>query len=281
MEEGKSLLRKMADMFSDALDDEEDVAHEILTLAQEAKEQGKIRASELELLKNVFSFEEKNVKDIMTHRKRILALDEDETLEDALVFILEQGNTRYPVYEGDIDNVKGILHLKDAMRYYLKERNHKMKLKDLKGCVRKAMFVPETRSIAKLLRQMQTGHTHMVVVLDEYGQTSGIVAMEDIIEELVGNILDEYDREEKFIVRRSDGTYVVQGTTELDELSKVLQIKFEFEEEEYETLNGFLIYKLERIPTEEEKLFVEYGGYRFEILSMDDNMIQDVRVIRL
>lgn len=281
MEEGKSLLKKMADMFSDALDDEEDVAHEILALAQEAKEQGKIKASELELLKNVFSFEGKNVKDIMTHRKRILALDEDETLEDALVFILEQGNTRYPVYEGDIDNVKGILHLKDAMRYYLKERNHKIKLKDLKGCVRKAMFVPETRSIAKLLRQMQTGHMHMVVVLDEYGQTSGIVAMEDIIEELVGKILDEYDREEKLIVRRSDGTYVVQGTTELDELSKILQIKFEFEEEEYETLNGFLIYKLERIPTEEEKLFVEYGGYRFEILSMDDNMIQDVRVIRL
>lgn len=268
-------------MFSDALDDEEDVAHEILTLAQEAKEQGKIKASELELLKNVFSFEEKNVKDIMTHRKRILALDEDETLEEALVFILEQGNTRYPVYEGDIDNVKGILHLKDAMRYYLKERNHKKKLKDLKGCVRKAMFVPETRSIAKLLRQMQTGHTHIVVVLDEYGQTSGIVAMEDIIEELVGNILDEYDREEKLIVRRADGTYVVQGTTELDELAKILQIEFEFEEEEYETLNGFLIYKLERIPTEEEKLSVEYAGYCFEILSMDENMIRDVRVIRL
>ena len=281
MEEEKSLLRKMADMFSDALDDEEDVAHEILTLAQEAKEQGKIKASELELLKNVFSFEEKNVKDIMTHRKRILALDEDETLEEALVFILEQGNTRYPVYEGDIDNVKGILHLKDAMRYYLKERNHKKKLKDLKGCVRKAMFVPETRSIAKLLRQMQTGHTHIVVVLDEYGQTSGIVAMEDIIEELVGNILDEYDREEKLIVRRADGTYEVQGTTELDELAKILQIEFEFEEEEYETLNGFLIYKLERIPTEEEKLSVEYAGYCFEILSMDENMIRDVRVIRL
>lgn len=281
MEEEKSLLRKMADMFSDALDDEEDVAHEILTLAQEAKEQGKIKASELELLKNVFSFEEKNVKDIMTHRKRILALDEDGTLEEALVFILEQGNTRYPVYEGDIDNVKGILHLKDAMRYYLKERNHKKKLKDLKGCVRKAMFVPETRSIAKLLRQMQTGHTHIVVVLDEYGQTSGIVAMEDIIEELVGNILDEYDREEKLIVRRADGTYVVQGTTELDELAKILQIEFEFEEEEYETLNGFLIYKLERIPTEEEKLSVEYAGYCFEILSMDENMIRDVRVIRL
>ena len=280
MEEEKSLLRKMADMFSDALDDEEDVAHEILTLAQEAKEQGKIKASELELLKNVFSFEEKNVKDIMTHRKRILALDEEETLEEALVFILEQGNTRYPVYEGDIDNVKGILHLKDAMRYYLKERNHKKKLKDLKGCVRKAMFVPETRSIAKLLRQMQTGHTHIVVVLDEYGQTSGIVAMEDIIEELVGNILDEYDREEKLIVRRAAGTYGVQGTTELEEVAQMLQIEFEFEEEEYETLNGFLIYKLERIPTEEEKLSVEYAGYCFEILSMDENMIRDVRVIR-
>ena len=219
-----------------------------------------------------------DAKDIMTHRKNIVALDGEESLEKALTFMLEENKSRFPVYEEDIDNIVGILHIRDAMQSYLDGPARKKPVHDLKDAIRPAGFIPETKAIDKLFQQMQQDKSHMVIVLDEYGQTSGIVTMEDIVEEIVGNIQDEYDEEEELIIKQADGTYIVDGMTQLEDLEELLRISFN--EEDYDTINGYLIDCLDRIPSEDEECQVEFGGYLFHVLSVDNNTIRKVLVSR-
>lgn len=259
MEEESSLLMKMKKIFSGETEDGEDVAEEVMEMAQ-----------------NVLEYGEKDARSIMTHRKHIVALDGEETLENALTFILEQNKSRFPIYENDIDSIIGMIHLRDAMKCYFNEQLRNIPIKELKEYIRPVTFIPETRSIDKLLKKMQAEKKHLVIVIDEYGQTAGLVTMEDIIEEIVGNIQDEYDEEEELIKAQQDGTYLADGMTEIGDLEKLLGISFE--EDDYETLNGFLIYTLERIPSEEEECVVDYEGYEFKILSMENNIIKTVQI---
>lgn len=215
----------------------------------------------------------------MVHRKHIIALDGDQTLADAMGFIINQINSRLPVYDGDIDTIVGILHLRDAMKCYFDETLRHVPIKELKKYIRPVSFVPEGKSIDKLFREMKTKKTHLVVVLDEYGQTAGLVTMEDIIEEIVGNIQDEYDEEEEPIKKLPDGRYMVKGLTELEDLEKLLDITFE--NEDFGTLNGFLVHSLERIPAEGETCTVDYKGYRFHVVSVHNNMIENVQVQKI
>ena len=208
------------------------------------------------LIRNIFRYMDKDAKDIMTHRKNIVAIDATETLENAFQFMLGESYSRFPIYEEDIDQIIGFIHLREAATCYLDESLRKRPVKELDTYIRSVSFIPETKSIDKLFKEMQTKKNHIVIVLDEYGQTSGLVAMEDILEEIVGNILDEYDEEE--------------------DLEDILQISFE--EEECDTLNGFLIRQLERIPGEDENCSVLYNSYRFTILSVDNNTIQRVKI---
>lgn len=231
------------------------------------------------LIRNIFRYMDKDAKDIMTHRKNIVAIDGEEKLEDALLFMLNEKFSRFPIYKEDIDEITGVLHLRDAMTCYLKKENRQLPVGQLDEYIRPVTFIPETKSIDTLFKEMQATQNHIVIVLDEYGQTSGLVAMEDILEELVGNILDEHDVEEKEIVRLTTGGYLVNGLTELEDLEDILPIKFE--KEDYETLNGFLVDQLERIPAEDEKCVIEYEGYRFTVLFVDDNIIQRVKIEKL
>lgn len=162
------------------------------------------------------------------------------------------------------------------MTAYLNTGLRKVPVKELKDYIRPASFIPETKRIDRLFKKMQAEKNHIAIVLDEYGQTSGLVAMEDILEEIVGNILDEHDEEEERIIRLVDGSYMVNGMIDLEELEEKLPITFE--KEEYETLNGFLISQLERIPAEDEQCIVEYEGYRFTVLLVDNNIIQRVKI---
>ena len=228
------------------------------------------------LIRNIFRYMDKDAKDIMTHRKNIVAIDGEEILEDALRFMLEESYSRFPIYHEDIDEITGFLHLREAITCYLDESLRKRPVAELKDYIRPAVFVPETKSIDTLFKKMQAEKNHIVVVLDEYGQTSGIVAMEDILEEIVGNILDEYDEEELMITKQADGSYLSDGMLDLEELGDLLAISFE--EDEYETLNGFLVDKLDRIPAEDEKCEVAYEGYLFTVLSVDNNIIQRVKI---
>lgn len=231
------------------------------------------------LIRNIFRYMDKDAKDIMTHRKNIIAIDGMCTLEEALAFMLKEKFSRFPIYKEDIDEITGFIHLRDAVSCYLREENRQFPIGLLDEYIRPVTFVPETKSIDTLFREMQAAQNHMVIVLDEYGQTSGLVAMEDILEELVGNILDEHDVEEKEITRLSSGGYLVNGLTDLEDLEDILPIRFE--KEDYETLNGFLIEQLDRIPSEDESCVVDYEGYRFTTLVVDDNIIQRVKIEKI
>ena len=228
------------------------------------------------LIHNIIRYLDKDAKDIMTHRKNIITIDAQELLEDALRFMLDESFSRFPVCEGEIDSVIGIMHLREAMACYLDEKLRKVPLKELKGYIRPAAFIPETKSIDTLFKEMQADKNHIRIVLDEYGQTSGLVTMEDILEEIVGNILDEHDEEEERIRKVQNGNYLVNGMIDLVDLEDVLPIVFE--KEEFETLNGFLIHQLDRIPGEDEQCVVDYEGYRFTVLLVDNNTIQRVKI---
>ena len=228
------------------------------------------------LIRNIFRYMDKDAKDIMTHRKNIIGIDGNETLEDALRFMLNESYSRFPVYEEDIDEIIGIMHLRDAMGGYLIERQRKIPVKSLADYIRPVTFIPETKSIDTLFKEMQAEKNHIAIVLDEYGQTSGLVAMEDILEEIVGNILDEHDEEEVLIAGQEDGSYVANGMMDLEELEDIIPVVFE--KEEYGTLNGFLVDQLDRIPAEDEHCVVDYGGYRFTVLLVDNNTIQRVKI---
>lgn len=256
---------------------------DIMSMVNEGHEQGVVEADEAEMITNIFQLNDKEAHDIMTHRKNIDAMDSHTLLGDAVEFILKEGsNSRYPVYEEDMDDIIGLLHMKDALLFAENEENRTKKIGEIPGLLREAHFIPETRNLDTLFKEMQAEKIHMEIVVDEYGQTAGIVTMEDILEEIVGNIMDEYDEEEEFIVKNPDGSFVFEGLTPLKEVESALEIAFEEEDlDTYDTLNGFLISRLNRIPKEGESLCVEFEGYAFRILKVKNKMIHSVRAAAL
>jgi len=249
---------------------------EIVSIVNEGHEQGVLMASEAEMINNIIELDEKEAADIMIHRKNIIALDGETTLRDCVEFILQQRFSRFPVYMENIDNIIGIMHLRDAMVFSKQEGMEDKRICDIPKLIREADFIPETRNVDTLFKEMQSNKTHMVIVVDEYGQTAGLVAMEDIIEEIVGNILDEYDEEENNIVEESEDVYIIKGSTTLEELEDRFEIKFD--EEDFDTINGYLIAKLDRIPEEDDKPVCEISGNTYEVLSIKNKMIENIRM---
>lgn len=250
---------------------------QILKIEEEMDEEMKKEAASL--IRNIFRYMDKDAKDIMTHRKNIVAIDEEEFLEDALTFMLNEKFSRFPIFHESIDEIIGFIHLREAVTCYLNENLRKAPIRKLEDYITPVVFIPETKSIDRLFKEMQEKKSHMAIVVDEYGQTAGLVALEDILEEIVGNIMDEHDEEEEMIHVLDDGSYEADGMIDLEDLTDLLGITFDHDEdEEYDTLNGFLIGELERIPSEDEKCMVEQGGYRYTILSVDNNIIRRVKI---
>ena len=184
-------------------DEEGDVTEEeILSMVNEGHEQGVLRASEAKMISNIFDYSDKEARDIMTHRVNIVGIDGNVSLKEAVDFMLSEANSRYPVYIENFDHIIGVIHLKDACRMLENGKDGGRAIKNIRGLIREASFIPETRKINVLFRSMQSIKSHMVLVIDEYGQTSGLLTMEDILEEIVGNIFDEYDAEEAFIEQK-------------------------------------------------------------------------------
>lgn len=261
-------------------DEQADVTEEeIISMVNEGHELGVLEAGEVEMITNIFEFGDKKASDIMTHRNSIMALDSTTPFKDALDFMLKESSSRYPVYEENLDHVIGVLYLKDAMRIHNSDESLNQPIGIVEGLVREAVFVPETKNIDDLFRSMQSEKNQMVIVMDEYGQTSGLVTMEDILEEIVGNIMDEYDPEENYIEEKGENEYVIEGMTKLEDLEERFDISFG--ETEFETLNGYLISKLDRIPDEDENSEVKVGGYIFKILKVEKNVIQSVLVTKV
>ena len=251
---------------------------EIISIVDEAHEQGVIEESEAEMIQNIIEFNETMARDVMTHRKNILALDGDMFLEDALKIMLDENYSRYPVYQGDIDNIIGIIHVKDAMKQMTYGQMGPIAICDIPRLIREVEFIPETRNIDSIFQYMRNKKDHMVIVIDEYGQTAGLIALEDILEEIVGNILDEYDDDESFIVHQFDDSILMDGLTPLKQVSEVLQT--DFENEDYETLNGYLTFLLDHIPNESDEEVCD-KGFSFQILKVEKHIIQKVRVERI
>ena len=252
---------------------------EIISMVREGHEQGTILASEAELIHNVFEFDDKEVKDIMTHRKNIVSLDGNMSLIDAIEFIIDTGKSRFPVYENDVDSIIGVLHIKDAFTFFEKNEVYRSSIKDIDGLIRPVDFIPETVNINDLFKKMQSKKSHLAMVVDEYGQISGLIAMEDILEELVGNIEDEHDEEENYIRKNDDETFIMDGMTEFSDVKEALSLPVD--DDAYETLNGFIISLSDKIPEEGDKTVISAYGYRFSVMSVEDKVIKQVMIKKL
>ena len=252
------------------------VEEEIVSMLNEGQDQGLIQESEAEMITNIFELGDTSASDIMTHRKNISAIDSELTLEEALDYIVKEQFSRFPVYKDTIDNIIGILHIKDALTFYMDEANRDKKITGLEGLMQKARFIPETSKIDTVFKNMQADKSHMEIVVDEYGQTAGILAMEDIIEEIVGNIFDEHDEVEYNIVKVSDNTYNIKGLTPLTEIEEELNIIYG--DDENDTLNGFLISLLDRIPEDDEGTELIVGNVKYKIISVKDKTIDSVQL---
>ena len=259
--------------------DEGDVTEEeIIHMVNEGHEQGLIEASEAEMISNIFEYHDKEAQDIMTHRNNIIAMESTMPFGEVVDFVLDGKHSRYLVYEENIDHILGVIHLKDVLRYQRDNEADEVPVGNITELLREPEFIPLTKNIHDLFQEMQSRKLQMVIVIDEYGQTAGLVAMEDILEEIVGNIMDEYDVEEEYIEEKGEDEYVIEGKTPLEELEERFQISFN--EEDFETLNGFLISKMDKIPDENEQFEVMIDGYLFKILSVHNKMIQSVLVTK-
>ncbi|MGN0141149.1 MAG: hemolysin family protein [Roseburia sp.] len=267
----------------DPLSGTDDVTEEeIISMVNEGHEHGVLLASEAEMIHNIFEFGDKEAQDIMTHRKNMVALDGALSFRETLAILKESNYSRFPVYLEDVDNIIGLLHIKEALDFCQEPELLDLPIKDIDGLIRDVDFIPETRNINTLFNMMQAAKSHMVIVVDEYGQTSGIVALEDILEEIVGNIEDEHDEEEQMIQKLSDGDYLMNGMAEFSDVVDELGMEFsEDEDDDFDTLNGFLISLIDKIPNDNDVFSTTACGYLFEILSVKNKMIASVHVSKL
>lgn len=251
---------------------------EIISMVNEGHEQGVLDAREAEMIQNIFEMDDKKAGDIMTRRKHIIGINGTVNLRDAISFMVDQSVSRFPVYEENIDNILGILHFRDAMKFHTKEEYDDWLIRDIPGLLREVRYIPETRGINVLFRNMQLEKIQMVIVVDEYGQTAGLVTMEDILEEIVGNIQDEYDNEVPLIRHGPGNVYLMDGMAPLEDVARVLGITLE--DESYDTLNGLLISRLDRIPADGEQAEVVTYGYLFQIQRVENKTIRLVKITK-
>ena len=227
------------------------------------------------MLHNVFKFSDLTAKQVMVPRTDMICIPVDMPLEELNKLAEENQYTRYPVYEDDIDNIIGVMHLRDLLKVYVDDANRKKTLKEVRHqLLFDATYIPETRNLSVLFKDMQAKKTHMAIVVDEYGQTSGLITLEDVLEEIVGDILDEYDEEEILISKKDDDSYVIDGKTPLEDIEDLFEIHFDCED--IDTINGYIIYRMGKIPSEDEEFTCNCDGYDFRVLEVKDKMITKV-----
>ena len=242
---------------------------------------GSIDETEKEMINNIFDLSNISVGEIATHRTDIVAIPLDATLEDITNVITEEKYSRIVVYDESIDNIVGVFHVKDMVKYILGDaKRMEEDYFHIEDILMTPYFVPFSKKTDELFQEMQKEKVHMAIVIDEYGGTAGIVTMEDVIEEIVGNIFDEYDvEEEEDICPIGEDDYRINGTTDLGDVEELLGIAFE-DDEDYDTLGGYLIGRLGRIPDEEEKPEISVSGWLFQVESIEEKRIEKVRTIR-
>ncbi|WP_211747378.1 hemolysin family protein [Paenibacillus sp. Marseille-Q4541] len=257
-------------------EDEEASEEEIRMLVDTGLERGTIQQSEKMIIHNIFDFDNKDVSDMMTHRTDMIAISADAPFDEVLEIVQSEQYTRFPVFEERIDNIIGLLHVKDLIVQFRKDTERPKSIMDI---IRPAYFVSETKKGDDLLEELQQNRVHMAIVVDEYGGTAGIITIEDLIEEIVGSIYDEYDEDESIFEQMDENTYIFTGIAHLDEVSQIT--KASLPEEEYETLSGFMVGTLGRIPTKQEHPEFDFRGFRYKVLEVGKQRIRRIQMTRL
>jgi len=244
---------------------------EIRLMVDAGNETGGIEESQREMINNIFSFDDVAVSDVMTHRKDIVAVSSEATVKETALLATKKGFSRIPVYEDKIDSIIGIVLVKDLLTFVGRDEDCKVS-----QVMRKAVFVPETGKCRDVFQKMRKEKMQLVIVSDEYGGTAGMVTMEDLLEEIVGNIQDEYDNEEAEMTEISENVYSIAGSADPEDVLPKLGVKYEAEDE-YDTMSAYVVHLLGRIPEEGEDPVVEQDGVRYKLLSYEDNWISRIQ----
>ena len=249
---------------------------EIRMMVDVGEEKGTIDKEEKEMINNVFELNDTAVSEIMVPRKDIYAVDMNLSISKVIEEITSDDDFRYsriPVYEEDIDYIKGIVYIKDIL---LSTKNKNVKIKNL---IKEAYYVPETKPVNELFEELRKNRKQIAIVVDEYGGTAGLVTMEDILEEIVGEIYDEYDEVEKIFEKIDENTYIINGSMGVSEVEKLLEIKIP--EGDYDTISGYLIEELGRIPDEKEKPVIETEDVIYKVQKIEDKRIVKIKACKI
>lgn len=268
----KLLSKALGDSYYDK---EETTQDNIMSMVDAGNEYGNLEDESAKMINNVFEFGDLVASDVMTHRKNIVGVDVNSSLDDIVYLALEKGFSRIPVYKESIDAIVGIIIVKDLLCLVGNENKDKLKIEDF---LREAVYVPESCSCSDVFKFLTNLKSGMGIVIDEYGGTAGIITLEDIIESIMGNIEDEYDEEKDMIIPRSNGAYEVSGEADPEDVLELFGYELE-EDHEYDTIAGFVTDLLGYIPEEEgEHPKVRYKDIIFKVIEVHDNCISKLIV---
>lgn len=254
---------------------EEVTKEEIRMMVDVGNENGSIEESAKDMINNIFEFDDRTAGEIMTHRTEMVALEVNSPIDEIIRTVTEEGYSRIPVYQETLDDIIGILYVKDLLGLVLENSEKGF---DLRNYMRKPLYLPESNRCKELFQVFNEKKIQIAIIVDEYGGTAGMVTMEDLLESIVGNIQDEYDDEEEEISILADNTFSIDGVTTLDEVERLLQIKFP-EDGDYDTIGGYIIDMLGYIPTNGEHPVVTLDNIEFTVQSMDDRRIDKIRAV--
>jgi magnesium and cobalt transporter len=262
-------LRRITDSFSGEPRDLDELA-EVLA---DAHEKGLIDADALEMLRGVLEVAELQVRDIMVPRSQMVVVNRSDSPEEILPVVIESGHSRFPVIGDDRDQVAGILLAKDLLRYYIEDGQKEF---DIKECLRPAVFIPESKRLNVLLKEFRVSHNHIALVVDEYGGVAGLVTIEDVLEQIVGDIGDEYDVDDDLDVRKEgERQFSVRAQTPIEDFNRYFGTSFS--DEEFDTIGGLLMNHIGRLPRRGEAF--SFGGLEFKVLRADRRRLEMLRVV--
>jgi len=249
----------------------DDVEKEIQQIIDEGEQRGLISEDEGEMIQGIFSFRDTIAREIMVPRTDTVYAEAETKLTEIIRIIIESGHSRIPIYQDNIDNIVGTLHAKDLLPFWGTEDIA------IREIMRSPYFIPETKKISEVLKDLRDNKSHMAIVIDEYGGTAGILTLEDIIEEIIGEIMDEYDDEQKLIIEHEDGSIIVNARLDVDKLEDFLQI--ELPEGDFESVGGFIISLIGKVPEVNEKIL--YNDIEILIEAATSRKIDRVRIRKL
>ncbi|MBR3987672.1 MAG: HlyC/CorC family transporter [Clostridia bacterium] len=250
----------------------QEAEEEILSLVEEGQEKGVIGDSTKNIIENVFDFDDTTASEIMTHRTEMTAIEDTAELSEVVDTAIESGYSRIPVYKGDIDTIKGVLYVKDLLPFV----GAKVEGFKLSKIIRDVMFVPKTKNCSELFTEMTKRRVQMAIVVDEYGGTEGLITLEDLIEDILGNIRDEYDNEEDEVKKISDNRFTVEGSASIEDIAKELELTLP--ETDCDTVAGFVLENLGRIPDDGETPEVDVNNVTFKIDKIEERRILSVTI---